>query len=203
MVVEGSTQRVARRSRALVFNIMRVVEEVLDLPDGFGGISLQNYELHCCVSYQVLPSTVTIKEDSEVGVFCATANLGVASEEGPWNKLNAIVDKVRGNVCGHSNFTDTKVFLEPNGIWREGDGNYLAEVLEKCGTCKGAALAEPPRQLPLSSMCRELNDVVSIAQMFLGESCVAHIMDTKTGYSIGAVVPSTSMEKAIEVFGEA
>ena len=133
-------------------------------------------------------------------MFCATAQLEGLRENRPWKDVKAIVDKVHPHVWGHSNYADMRVLLERNNLWNEQVEKYLPLVLERYPNCQTAALPKPARKVSLSSMTREFNKVVSVDHLFLGDNCAFHIMDTKSRYSVGAVVENTNMIDAIEVF---
>jgi len=133
-------------------------------------------------------------------MFCATAVVGGATEKRPWEECKAVVDKVHRHVCGHSNFTDIKVLLERNGLWDAHVQKYLSGILESCEKCKTTALPKSSRKATLSSLSREFNKVVCVDHLFLDEYCVFHLMDSTTRFSVGAVVNSSNMLDAIEVF---
>ena len=55
------------------------------------------------------------------------------------------------------------------------------------------------RELSLSSLNKSFNSLICVDNFNLGNLRICHIMDANTRYSIGAVVPYTSMESVIEV----
>lgn len=65
---------------------------------------------------------------AETAIFCTTVNIGSLDKERPWNEKKAIIDKVHRHICGHSNYTDMKIFLERNGFWDESVPQYVAEL---------------------------------------------------------------------------
>lgn len=118
----------------------------------------------------------------------------------PWTEKKAIIDKVHRHICGHSNYTDIKILLERNDMWDESVSQYVKETLEKCEVCRTTALPKSSTNVSISSMSKGVNEVVCIDHMYLENLCVFHYMDSKSRFSVGAVVDSTSMIDAVESF---
>lgn len=177
--------------------IVLIGKNQLELSDGSGTISLINHDLHCYIPYSAFCETR--EKGQEAVMFCATAQLDTDVNKRPWNEVQAIVDKVHKHVCEHSNYTDIKVLLQRNNLWSIQVEKYLPQVLETCESYRATALPKSARKVSLSALSREFNKVVSVDHMFLEDSCVFHIMDTKTRYSVGAIVETTSMSNAVDV----
>jgi len=200
LVIEGSSQWIIGRNVTQLCNIVRIGKNMLELPNNSGSISLRNYDLHCYVPYEIFCSQSSFERGNMATMFCAAAKLDTFEDIRPWKDVKSIVDKVHKHVCGHSNYSDMRILLERNNLWNKEVEKYLPLVLERCSNCHTTALPKNSRKVSLSSMSREFNNVVSVDHMFLGENCVFHIMDTKSRYSVGAIVESTTMAQAIEVF---
>ncbi len=114
--------------------------------------------------------------------------------------MKSIIDKVHKHVCGHSTFTDIKTLLQRNDFWSEDAKKYLAETLEKCPSCLTTSLPKKSRKVALSAMSRDFNDVVCLDHFFLDDFKVFHVMDSSTRFSVGSVVPDTTMNSAIIAF---
>ncbi len=93
-----------------------------------------------------------------------------------------------------------KVLLQRNNLWTTHVEKYLCEILESCDKCAATSLPKKARNVSLSSLSRDFNQAVCIDHLFLDNFCVFHIMDSKSIYSVGSVVKSTSMENAVEAF---
>lgn len=75
-----------------------------------------------------------------------------------------------------------------NDLWSSEVEKYSLQVLEACPNCQVTALPKPARKVSLSSLSREFNMVVSVDYLFIDDTCIFHIMDTKSQYSVGSVV---------------
>ena len=186
-------------------NIIHIGQNVLQLPCGSNynpdTISLHDHDMHCYIPYSSFSSGLknnSISEDK--AIFCATAQLDCPTDTLSWPKTRQLVDKVHKHVCGHSSFSDIKFLLQRNGIWNDSIQDHLSSVIEKCTSCKATALPKLERKVSLSSMNRSFNEFVCIDHMFLEDNCVFHIMDSYSRYSVGSVVPSTTMGDAIPIF---
>ena len=69
--------------------------------------------------------------------------------------------------------------------------------IETCTNCKATSDPKPARKVSLSTLNRSFNDKICIDHMFLGDNAVIHMMDSTVRYSVGMIVPDTSMQHAI------
>lgn len=170
---------------------MRIRKNVLELPKNSGSITLQNYDPHCYVPYEIFCAQSSLERANMATMFCATAQLDSGEKIRPWKEL---IDKVNKHVCGHSNYSDMRVLLKRNNLWNEQVEKYLPQVLESCPICDTTARPKSARKFSLSSMSREFNKIVSIHHLFLGDNTVFHIIDTKSIYSVGGVVENRKIQ---------
>lgn len=198
LVIEGSSQWVTGRNVTQKCNIVRIGKNELELPDNSGTISLNNHDLNCYIPYEIFCNGVGKGKDAVM--FYATSQLDTAVEVRPWKQIKSIIGKVHRHVCGHSDYTEIKVLLQRNNVRDIQAEKYLHEVLETCASFRTTSLPNPAQKVTLSSLSREFDSVVCVDHMFLEYSCAFHTMDSKTRYSVGAIVESSNMMQDVEVF---
>lgn len=86
--------------------------------------------------------------------------------------------------------------LTRNNLWSPAVQHYLDQIISNFLSCKASATPPPDRRVSLSSLSRELNDVVCIDHMHLENMTLFHAMETATIYSAAHVVQSTNLEEA-------
>ena len=201
LLIEGSSPWVIGRNVTRKCNILHAEGDLLQVPvvnSNSVSLSLLEHELHSYIPSEAFHSKTTA--GSSKRLFCATANLQEIHADRPWSEIKKIVDKVHKHVCGHASYTDIKTLLERNKLWNPAVHKYLSTTVERCPSCNVTAEPKQERQVSLSTLNRSLNDVVCIDHLFLGNCSVIHIMDTATRYSVGQVVPDTSMTAAVLAF---
>ena len=100
-------------------------------------------------------------------------------------------------MCGHSSYNEIRLLLDRNELWDDPCSRYLSHVLEICPHCPIVQRPAPSRKVSLSSMFRQFNAIVCIDHLFLDRHDVLHMMDSRTRYSTGLLVSSTTMKEAI------
>lgn len=135
--------------------------------------------------------------DDQMSMFCATSILTCSTIDIPWKEAKRVIDRVHRHVCGHSTFSDMKLLLQRNDLWSEAIEKYLLKTIETCTNCKATSDPKPARKVSLSTLNRSFNDKICIDHMFLGDNAVIHIMGSTVRYSVGMIVPDTSMQHAI------
>lgn len=110
-----------------------------------------------------------------------------------WSENQKTIGEVHKHVCGHSNYSDMKLFLQRNRIWRDHSGDYLKRKVEYCKHCLLVQTPEGIRKVSLSSISQSFSDAVCIDHMYLDKCTICHNMYSATRYSAGSVAESSNM----------
>lgn len=141
-----------------------------------------------------LPMTSFLTNKCEKTISCLNANALVGR---PWKEIQKVIDKVHKHVFGHASFTDFRILLERNGIWNESIQDYVKNIIDSCRYCKHSAPPEPPRKVSISSLSKQINDVLCIDHFYLDDMCLIHFMDLTTRFSMDLIVQSTATSEVI------
>lgn len=198
LVIAGSSQWIIGRNVTRNCDILHLGTNVLRLPKNQGSITIIDKDFHSYLPYNIFCSVDPVPEHYSSVFFCAAMNVHSARLD--WKAMKKIVDKVHNHVCGHASFSDIKTLLERNNLFTDECAKYLTTVLDQCNSCIRTSEPKPARKVSLSSISRTFNDTVCVDHLFLDSMPVFHIMDSTSRYSVGAVVESTGMEHAVEVF---
>ena len=207
LVIDGSSQWVIGRNIVRKCNLIYDGCNILELPlyTASGDrdfIPLIDEDMHSYIAYEKFISAEHISSDYvDKSFYYATAQLPIGEKlKLSFDKLKPIIDIVHRHVCGHSSYNDIKTLLDRNGIWNEDTKRYLAQTIETCKSCKHTSEPTGMRKVSLSSMSREFNDLVCVDHLFIDRACIFHAMDSASRYSVGTLVPDTSMLQAVTAF---
>lgn len=114
-----------------------------------------------------------------------------------WTSVKKLVDRVHRHVFRHATFSDMRTLLIRNNLWNDQVQHYLASVVTSCTSCKASSTPPPNRRVSLSSLNRQINEVVCVDHFHLDSVTLLHAMDTATRYSAAFVVESTSLHEAV------
>lgn len=194
VVVEGSSQCVIGRNVTSLTNLIHIEKNAIEFisKDGTEYISMVSKNR---LSY--IPIT-SFNGTSETNVL---KNFNVTTvNDLPWIDVKRIVDKVHKHVCGHSNLTDIRMFLERNNIWNNAVEKYVNDLLKNCRSCKSTAPPQPSRKVSISSMSKGINETVCIDHLYLEGIRLFHVMDLVTRFSSAFVVSDATMKQTINAF---
>lgn len=121
--------------------------------------------------------------------------------ENPWKNIKEIKGKIHEHVCGHANFANFKLLLERNRLLNNGIQQYVTKLLNKCPDCKTTAPEQHSRKFSISSLSKQLNDIVFMEHFFLHETLFISFMDDSTRFVMAAVVDSTVISKVLQASG--
>ena len=207
LVIDGSSQWVIGRNIVRKCNLLYDQQNILQLPAYTDSgerefIPLIDDDMHSYIAYEMFaPNEIKLSEQVHKSMYCATAQIPFdQNSELSFPKLKKIVDTVHRHVCGHASFSDIKTLLDRNGIWNADTEKYLSHKIETCHSCRHTSNPTRARKVSISTMCRQFNQLVCIDHLFLDDVCVFHAMDSASRYSVGCVVPNTSMEQAVTAF---
>jgi len=202
LVIDGSSQWVIGRNVTKHCDIQHIGGQFLNFPNG-SKISLIERDMHSYIKYENFStansSKMTLKARTGlcISFFCATAKFPAKASQKPWKEVKKIIDKVHKHVCGHASFSDIRTLLKRNELWNQEIEKYVVQVIDVCTNCSHTSQPSANRKVSLSSLSRSFNELVCIDHVHLNEMRVIHMMDATTRYSVGAVVPDTSMKNAI------
>lgn len=180
---------------------MHIDANKIVLPNNSDWIDLQDHEFHSYIPYKrFLESCSNDSERMKSKLYCASAEVVNVIEKRPWKEVQHILDKVHRHVCGNSNYSDIKILLQRNNLWSYEAQKYLATELERCSRCATTSEPAKTRKVSLSTLNRELNEMVCVDHLFLEGTRVFHIMDSYSRYSAGDVVDTTAMHHAVSIF---
>lgn len=117
-----------------------------------------------------------------------------------WDSVKKVVDRVHRHVCGHATFSDMRTLLIRNRLWSNEVQHYLSQTVSECVSCKASSTPPPNRRVSLSSLNRQLNEVVCVDHFHLDGVTLFHAMDTATRFSSAYVVESTGLDQAVLAF---
>jgi len=203
--IDGSSQWIIGRNVTKHCNIEHIGGQYLKFPNG-SKISLIDHDMHSYIGYGLFHAyrhkKPSMADTNAViaSFFCATAQFPTNASKRPWNEVRRIVDKVHRHVCGHASFSDMKTLLKRNDLWNHEIKKYLIDKIEVCTNCAHTSEPRKMRKVSLSALNRSFNELVCVDHLHLNHMRVFHIMDATTRYSVGAVVPDTSMKNAMLLF---
>lgn len=201
LVIEGSSQWVIGRNVTKRCNIQHIGGNKLVLRDSNDRVQLHDVGFHSYFPYErFVPSSIDFSKHVSSQLYCATAHIHENITHGPWSEIRKVIDKVHRHVCGHSNYHDMKLLLERNMIWNAEVKKYLSQVLDTCPDCLTTSQAQSTRNVSLSSLSRNFNDVVCVDHYHLDGNRIFHIMDSVARYFVGDVVQEMNMSTAIPLF---
>lgn len=103
-------------------------------------------------------------------------------------------------LSGHANLHDMQVLLDRNGLWTADVKAYLYQSVDRCHLCKKTEEPKDIRKVSLHGLSSLFNDRGCIDHLFLDNNVELHFMDSSTRLSHGAIVATTTMHEAIELF---
>ena len=202
LVMEGSSQWLIDRNVTCSCIINHATGNYLEFyvsDSETNNLSMTDFENHSYLPASVFMRTEQNSLKGEPLYTSALVSLSCSANysQFSWPDTKKIIDKVHRHVCGHSSYNDIKLLMERNELWDDQCSKYLSQLLETCPHCPVVQLPSPSRKVSLSSMSRQFNAIVCIDHLFLDGHDVLHMMDSRTRYSTGLIVPSTSMREAI------
>lgn len=84
-------------------------------------------------------------------------------------------------MCVHGRYRDFKTLIRSN-LWNENVQNDRARLIEECDYCYSQSIAQPYRRVPLESLNREFNDVVTLEHLNLDCVTLSHAMYATTTF---------------------
>lgn len=197
ITIDGSSQWIVGRNVTASCNIEHINGHYLSFPvqnrTEMDTISMLHYSDHSYLPASIFTSAEISPDMSPV--LALTCSVKTASLS--WATVKRVIDKVHMHVCSHSSYEDIKLMEKRNQIWDKQCRTFLSRMLEGCPACMALKKPSGARNVSLSSMSRELNEVVCIKHFFPDRLDVFHIMDSKTRYSTGSIVPSLQRQEAI------
>lgn len=221
IVIEGSSQWIFGRNITRVCNIIHLGRHALQLPcDDPDYLSLIDHDNHSHVSldrfvpppdhnllYAHVGTTVTaapVLDASDtpgtVDINHNSLHLTPSDAVSSWSSVKRLVDRIHKHVCGHASYSDVRTLLLRNRLWTNQVQHYLVQVFSSCTSCKASAAPPPNRRVSLTSLNRQLNEVVCVDHFHLDNVTLFHVMDTATRLSAAHVVKSTKLEEAVLAF---
>ena len=199
IVIEGSSQWTIGRNVTSKCDIIHSNRNYLQLPNHIQ-IPITDVDFH-----SFLPHSIFLRGNQQnysnfrTKLFCATCNIPTSEHKIPWKDVKKIIGKVHKHVCGHATLSDVEVLLKRNNLWNDEIQIYSTRTPSSCIDCAKTYMPKQGRKVSLSSLNRSFNKLVCLDHFHLGDLRFCHIMDAITGYSVGAVVPDTSIKSAISV----
>ncbi len=193
IVIEGSSQWVVGRNVTRRSNLNHIEQNAIAFIVGNSQDTITMID-HEFLSYIPISKFVNCKTDR---LECMNGH--VVSNR-PWSEVKSVIDKVHNHVCGHANFTDFKILLERNNLWDKNVAKYVSNMIENCRACKSAAPTQPPRKVSISSLSKEINEIVCVDHFYLDKICLLHLMDLTTRFSVAQIVKSTALQEAVNAF---
>lgn len=96
--------------------------------------------------------------------------------------------------------TDFQILLKRSNLWNAAVAKYVTEVISKCTACRSTAPPQPSRKVSISSLSKELNEIICIDHFYLGDLCLIHFMDLVSRYSAVQIVNTTSLQEVVNAF---
>lgn len=203
LIIDGSSQWVVGRNVTSHCNIEHINGHHLsfNIPNS---ASMDTMSMVTFGDHSYLPVSMFMASDAfdVVGrdnpIVSLSCSVSAASLS--WPELKRMIDKIHKHVCGHASYDEIKLLMKRNDLWNGQCSKYLSQQLESCKSCVEVKLPKSARKVSLGSVSREFNDLVCVDHFFPDQLDVFHIMDNKTRYSTGDIVPSLQMSDAIPVF---
>ncbi len=197
IIIDSSSQWVVRRNVTSECDIVHLNGNYLKLPNNLK-IPTKDVHMHSFLpSHLFMTNTPNSSPSFQVKIFCTTADIQETASDRAWSDAKKIVDKVRKHVCGHAKLRDMQTLLERNNLWNHEIETYLNRIVNSCSNCARCFEPNQAWKVSLSSPTIFFNDVACIDHFHVGNMRICRIMDAATHYSVGAAVPYTGMESAI------
>lgn len=117
-----------------------------------------------------------------------------------WQKHRAVADKIHKNICGHADISYLKLLIERNKLLSPDVEKYLTHIMSWFSGCRSTTEPQRSRNVSLSSMNRDFNEVLCVDHVLLDKIKVFHVMDAKTCYSAGTVCDDLIIKSSILPF---
>ena len=192
IVISGSSQWIIGRNVTKYSNIEHINKNALvfKTEDQLDYISLVEHKF---LTY--IPIERFYREKQVIGGLSA-----VTVSNRPWKEIQKIVDKVHRHVCGHASYSDFKMLFERNNMWNESVKHYIENIMNECTACRKSYIPPPSRKVSISSLSKELNEIICVDHFYLDELCLIHFMDIASRFSTVSIASDKSMITAITAF---